>query len=99
MGAPLGGFLLAWLLARASRARLAEGLDWPAIAGVAPLKGIGFTVAIFISELAFSEQALRDHAKLAILIASVAAALFGLLILFLRSRATGSPESVDEASP
>ena len=99
VGAPLGGFLLAWLLARASRARLAEGLDWPAIAGVAPLKGIGFTVAIFISELAFSEQALRDHAKLAILIASVAAALFGLLILFLRSRATGSPESADEASP
>jgi NhaA family Na+:H+ antiporter len=88
IGAPLGGFLLAWLLARTTPARLSERLDWPAIAGVAPLKGIGFTVAIFISELAFAEQAIRDQAKLAILVASVAAAVIGLTVLFLRSRGT-----------
>ncbi|HEV2772340.1 MAG TPA: Na+/H+ antiporter NhaA [Thermoleophilaceae bacterium] len=71
VGAPVGGFLLAWGLTRLTTARLTEGLDWPAIAGVAPLKGIGFTVAIFISELAFTDQTLRDEAKLAILVASV----------------------------
>jgi Na+:H+ antiporter, NhaA family len=93
VGAPVGGFLLAWGLTRLSTARLTEGLDWPAIAGVAPLKGIGFTVAIFISELAFTDQALRDQAKLAILVASVAAAVVGLLFLLLGSRQSREPES------
>jgi NhaA family Na+:H+ antiporter len=89
VGAPIGGFLLAWALARSTKARLSEGLDWPAIAGVSPLKGIGFTVAIFISELAFADGVLRNQAKLAILLASVTAALLGLLILVARSRTRG----------
>jgi NhaA family Na+:H+ antiporter len=84
VGAPLGGFVLAWVLSRVSAARLSHGLDWPAIAGVAPLKGIGFTVAIFISELAFTGQ-VRDQAKLAILVASVTAGVAGVAILLLRS--------------
>ncbi len=86
VGAPIGGFLLAWGLARLTRARLSDDLDWSAIGGVAPLKGIGFTVAIFISELAFAEEALRNHAKLAILVASLTAAVLGLAILLVRSR-------------
>ena len=48
-------------------ARVPNGLDWPAIGAVAPLKGIGFTVAIFISVLAFDDEALQEQAKLAIL--------------------------------
>ena len=91
VGAPIGGFLLAWGLARLTEARLSDGLDWPAIAGVAPLKGIGFTVAIFISELAFTEQALRDQAKLAILVASVTAAVIGWAVLFVRGHRRGEP--------
>ena len=89
IGAPLGGFLLAWGLARLTPAHLSEGLDWPAIGGVAPLKGIGFTVAIFISELAFADALLRNQAKLAILLASVTAAVIGVLILVARGRALG----------
>ena len=99
VGAPLGGFALAWLLARTTPARLSEGLDWPAIAGVAPLKGIGFTVAIFISELAFDDQAIRDQAKLAILVASVAAAVIGLTLLLLRSRGAGASPSDESVTP
>ena len=57
-----------------------------AIAGVAPLKGIGFTVAIFISVLAFDDEATRDQAKLAILVASFVAALIGVTALGLRHR-------------
>ena len=84
IGAPVGGFLLAWSLVRAGPARLPEGLDWAAIAGVAPLKGIGFTIAIFISALAFEERELQEQSKLAILVGSATAALIGLGVLFSR---------------
>ena len=86
VGAPIGGFLFAWALVRLSPARLQQGLDWPAVAGVAPLKGIGFTVAIFISVLAFDETELQEEAKLAILIASLLAGVIGLIALFARHR-------------
>jgi Na+:H+ antiporter, NhaA family len=86
IGAPVGGVLLAWLLVRRTPARLPEGLDWPAIGGVAPLKGIGFTVAIFISVLAFEDEALREEAKLAILLASCIAGIVGLTVLYTRHR-------------
>jgi NhaA family Na+:H+ antiporter len=86
VGAPIGGFLLAWGAVRSGPARLPDGLDWPAIAGVTPLKGIGFTIAIFISALAFEEQELQDQAKLAILAGSAAAAVIGLALLYARHR-------------
>jgi Na+:H+ antiporter, NhaA family len=88
IGAPVVGFGAAWLLARLTAARLTEGLDWPAIGGLAPLKGIGFTVAIFISLLAFDEPELQEQAKLAILIGSALSAALGLTLLWLRDRLT-----------
>jgi NhaA family Na+:H+ antiporter len=86
IGAPTGGVLLAWLSLRSGAARIPDGLDWPAIAAVSPLKGIGFTVAIFISLLAFDDPTLQEQAKLAILLASFVAAIFGLSGLALRHR-------------
>ena len=86
VGAPLGGFLFARAAVRVTPARLPDGLDWSAIAGLAPLKGIGFTVAIFISVLAFEDPDLQAAAKLAILTASLIAALLGLALLFARAR-------------
>ncbi len=88
VGAPLGGILLAWLSVRWGGARVPDGLDWPAIAAVAPIKGIGFTVAIFISVLAFDDPALQEQAKLAILIASAVAGLVGLAAILVRHRLT-----------
>jgi NhaA family Na+:H+ antiporter len=90
VGAPLGGILLSWLLVKAGPARVPDGLDWPAISAVAPLKGIGFTVAIFISVLAFEDEALQAEAKLAILVASAVAAVVGLASLYLRHRLSGT---------
>ncbi|MGH2986516.1 MAG: Na+/H+ antiporter NhaA [Solirubrobacterales bacterium] len=84
VGAPVGGVLLAWIGVRLKAARLADGLDWPAIGAVAPLKGIGFTVAIFISALSFDDAALQEQAKLTILIASAVAALIGVAALVAR---------------
>jgi NhaA family Na+:H+ antiporter len=86
IGAPIGGVLLAWLPVRFGPAQVPDGLDWPAISAVAPLKGIGFTVAIFISVLAFDDEELQAQAKLAILVASAIAALFGLAALYARHR-------------
>jgi NhaA family Na+:H+ antiporter len=86
VGAPLVGIGLAWAAVRITPARLPDRLDWPAIAGVAPLKGIGFTVAIFISVLAFDDEATREQAKLAILVASFVAALIGVGALHARHR-------------
>jgi NhaA family Na+:H+ antiporter len=86
VGAPLAGIAFAWAAVRVTPARLPDGLDWSSIAGVAPLKGIGFTVAIFISVLAFDDEATREQAKLAILAASFVAALIGVTALQVRSR-------------
>lgn len=84
VGAPLGGLLFAWLSVRLTRARLPDGLDWSAIGTVTPLKGVGFTVAIFISVLALDDQALRDQATLAVLAASLIAAVVGFAALQVR---------------
>jgi NhaA family Na+:H+ antiporter len=89
VGAPLAGFAFAWTLARATAARLPTGLDWPAIGAVAPLKGIGFTVAIFISLLAFDSVERQEEAKLAILVGSALAAVIGFTALAVRHRMVG----------
>jgi NhaA family Na+:H+ antiporter len=86
VGAPLAGFAFSWVLVRMTAARLPDGLDWPAIGALTPLKGIGFTVAIFISLLAFDTPELQEQAKLAILIGSVLAAVIGICALLFRHR-------------
>jgi Na+:H+ antiporter, NhaA family len=86
VGAPIGGFLFALGIVRLGPGQMPEGLDWPAIGGLTPLKGIGFTIAIFIAELAFDERSLQDEAKVAILVASAIAALLGLASLLLRDQ-------------
>lgn len=84
VGAPVGGLLLAYGSVRLGPGRMPENLDWPAIGGVAPLKGIGFTIAIFITTLAFDEQSLQDTATLAVLAASLVSAIIGLAVIFTR---------------
>ena len=86
VGAPIGGFLFPLITARVTGATLPGRLDWAAIAAMAPLKGIGFTVAIFISILAFDDEALQQQATLSILIASLLAGLIGMGSLLLRHR-------------
>ena len=77
------------LVVRVRAGRMPSGLDWAAVGSVAPLKGIGFTVAIFIVGLTFDEQLPREQATLAVLIASVAAALIGFVALRARTTLAG----------
>lgn len=77
LGKPIGVFLATWLAVRFGAGRLAEGITWSQIAGVGVLAGIGFTVAIFVTGLAFADIARQDSAKLAILTSSTLAAMIG----------------------
>ncbi|MCP4444412.1 MAG: Na+/H+ antiporter NhaA [Myxococcales bacterium] len=83
LGKPLGVLLISWLLVRTGYASLPKGLSWSGMLVIGLTAGIGFTMAIFIAELAFADQpALLALAKLAILIGTAAAALVGLFIGF-----------------
>ena len=86
VGAPVGGIVFAWSVVRSGQGRLPAGLEFGAVAAVTPLKGIGFTVAIFISALALDTQALQDQAKLAILIGSLTSAVIGIAALLAHHR-------------
>jgi NhaA family Na+:H+ antiporter len=78
----------AWVGTRLRVAVLPPGLGWRDIAGVAALGGIGFTVSLFVATLAFDAPLLTDAAKLAILVASIASALLGTLLLLRRPSIT-----------
>ena len=74
-----------WLAVRSGLGRLPFGATWPTLGGVAALGGIGFTVSLFIAELAYEPGPLQDGAKIGVLAGSVIAALLGTLVL-LRAR-------------
>ena len=61
--------------------RLPAGIGWRHLAGLSALAGIGFTVSIFVTGLAFEGQSLQDEAKVGVLVASVVAASIGAAIL------------------
>jgi NhaA family Na+:H+ antiporter len=85
IGKPLGLLAATALALRVSDARLPDGVDLRAVACVGFVAGIGFTVALFISDLAFPPELLPE-AKTAILLASVAASALALAAFTLRSR-------------
>ncbi|RYD95498.1 MAG: Na(+)/H(+) antiporter NhaA, partial [Sphingobacteriales bacterium] len=82
LGKAIGIVSLPWLLVRASWARLQTGLRWRHLWAAGFLGGIGFTMSMFITNLAFGEDALAISSKISILTASTLAALTGLLLFF-----------------
>ena len=81
VGKPLGIAAFTWLAARLGIAELPAAATWSAIVGVGALAGIGFTVSLFVTSLAFDDPVLQDEAKIGILAASTIAAVLGSLIL------------------
>lgn len=80
-GKALGILGITWLGVRLGIGRLPSAVTWMHVLGVGFLAGIGFTVAIFISGIAFDDPALVDQAKMGIFVASVAAAVIGYALL------------------
>lgn len=73
--------------------RLPDGVGAGEVIGMAMVAGIGFTVSLFVTELAFDDPAIRDAAKTAVLVASVVAAVAGGTTLWWRGRRTAeSPQ-------
>lgn len=85
LGKPLGIFLFCWVAVKLKFAVMPEGGTWGALLGVACLGGIGFTMSIFIANLAFVGTPFVDSAKIAILFASVSAAILGALVVNIMS--------------
>jgi NhaA family Na+:H+ antiporter len=81
MGKFVGVLLFTWLMVRLKVSELPGLATWRHIAGVAMLAGVGFTMSLFITGLAFNSEALIDQSKYGILISSVIAGTCGMLIL------------------
>jgi Na+:H+ antiporter, NhaA family len=67
-------------------ARLPDGVTWRMVLGIGGVAGIGFTLSLFITELAFTDVAQTEMASLAILCASLVSGLFGYAIFWLATR-------------
>lgn len=93
------GIVSATALARFTRASLGDGLRWPDVCGIGILGGIGFTVSLLITELAFpGDHQAVEHAKVGVLLGSVGAALVAAAVLRMRElgyREAARVESID----
>lgn len=81
VGKPLGIFLISFAVVSLGVCKLPFDLDWKAIIGAGLLGGIGFTMSIFITLLAFEDSIIINNAKFMILTASLAAGILGYFYL------------------
>ena len=81
VGKPIGIFVFSFLAVKLGFCKLPKDLNWKAIFGVGLLGGIGFTMSIFITLLAFDNETTINNAKLIILLSSLLAGTLGLLSL------------------
>ena len=92
LGKPLGIFLATWLAVRVGLAQLPRTMTWAHVLGVGLLGGIGFTVALFIDELAFDAEVLVNDGKMGILAGSLVSAVLGYVILVWLARPPTEPQ-------
>lgn len=81
LGKPIGIFLITYLAVKLGICKLPTDLNWKIIFSTGFLAGIGFTMSIFITLLAFEDQVIINNSKLIILIASLVAGLIGYVSL------------------
>lgn len=87
-GKPLGIFLFTFFAVATGITRLPKGLSWKSVIGVGFLGGIGFTMSIFITLLAFDNEAVINNSKLVILLSSLVAGAIGFISLKLALKKT-----------
>ncbi len=98
LGKQAGVFTFSWIAIKSGLARLPDKSNWYQLYAVAVLTGIGFTMSLFITSLAFEDDALfQDTDKLAVLLGSFTAGIIGYLLLRLY-RKKPSPETLPEHS-
>jgi NhaA family Na+:H+ antiporter len=85
VGKPIGILGFAWLAARFTKAELSKSLYWGDVLAIGLLAGVGFTVSLLITKLAFVGDAETDAlARLSVLMASVIAAVLAVIALQIR---------------
>jgi NhaA family Na+:H+ antiporter len=71
LGKPVGVLIACWIMVKTKVADLPRGINWKHMTGAGILAGIGFTMSIFITCLAFKDTATQDLGKIAILLAAI----------------------------
>ncbi len=81
LGKPIGIFLFTYLATILKFCQLPKDLNWRHILGIGSIAGIGFTMSVFITILAFKNENIANNAKLMVLIASLISGTIGFIIL------------------
>jgi NhaA family Na+:H+ antiporter len=81
LGKPIGIFVFSYLAVKMKLCSLPSDINWKTIIGVGFLAGIGFTMSIFITILAYNDDSIINNTKIMIIIASSLAGIIGFTIL------------------
>jgi NhaA family Na+:H+ antiporter len=92
IGKQAGIFLFSWISIKIGLSSKPYDISWKSLYGGSVLAGIGFTMSLFITNLAFAENELIETAKIGILLASLIAGIAGFIVLF----PIKSPESLEQ---
>ncbi len=87
LGKPIGIMLFSFITVKTKIASLPEFVTWRHMLGASVLGGVGFTMAIFVANLAYADALLIIEAKLSILVASTVAGVIGFVLLLLQAKA------------
>ena len=90
IGKPVGILLFSFVVVKLKIASLPENVNWRHMAGAAVLGGVGFTMAIFVANLAYDSELAVTTAKAAVLLASTVAGVVGFLLLLTEARRSAS---------
>lgn len=99
IGKPIGILLASALVLRTGLATAPKGIGWPQLIVLGLVAGIGFTMALFIAQLAYTSEDLLSSAKIGVLAASLVAAVVGLAVgrALLKTPPSDAAQSADEA--
>ena len=98
VGKQVGVTLASWIAIRLRAAEMPPGVTWGQIYGAAILAGIGFTMSLFVADLAFPSGTLVGPAKLGILAASTLAGVTGYGVLRIALRKVAKPANMPSSS-
>ena len=90
-GKLVGITAFSWFAVKFGLGRLPRDTGWQHVIGLAALAGIGFTVSLFVTGLAFSDSDLQTDAKLGVLASSIAAAAIGAAVLWRAAPSASAP--------
>lgn len=98
IGKPLGIFLTTFVITKLKISDLPAGVTWGHVLGVSVLGGVGFTMAMFVANLSFTDPSITIMAKAAIIAASTIAGILGFLLLRREANRLSDDEDDDGGS-